>query len=533
MPNDGQRGDAAGGDGGSPDPFRPVIPDHELLRSIGVGAFGEVWLARSLTGAYRAVKIVRRDSLHGEGFEREFRGIQRFEPISRAHPNLVNILHVGENRAAGHFFYVMELADDAAPTAEQVLDPATYEPMTVQSKLQQRGGLPFDECLEIALSLSASLIYLHGQRLIHRDIKPANIIFVGGEAKLADIGLVTNTDTAFTFVGTDGFVPREGPGQPQADIYSLGKVLYEMVTGLDRKFFPQLPEGWAARPEKKSLQKLNDIIQRACEADVRLRYQTAEDLRVDLWRLRSSGSGLLSRVSVSIGKLGLTALVLLLMASAAFVLQRWAASRAQSAPSSGGVIPMSDQEWREGFKALFNGKDLAGWDAPGTNWSCVNGTLARINSGGDITYESEQLPDYFELRFDWKLSPGSDSGVLYRPGRVEYQVLDNKSSPLGRDLRTRAGSLFDLFGSPNDSIKPTGQWNESRILCEPDRVRHYLNGDETVNANFNQPEWEEARTRLQAKYNTDLNARRGYLVLRDEQGPVWYRNIRLKKLEAQ
>src|SRR6478735_53999 len=88
----------------------PCVPDHHLLRRIGRGSYGEVWLARNVVGARRAVKIVYRDGF-GEArpFEREFMGIQRFEPISRSHEGLVDILHIGRSDNKGYFYYVMEL----------------------------------------------------------------------------------------------------------------------------------------------------------------------------------------------------------------------------------------------------------------------------------------------------------------------------------------------------------------------------------------------------------------------------------------
>jgi eukaryotic-like serine/threonine-protein kinase len=95
------------------DPAPPPIPDHELVRRVGAGSYGEVWLARSVTGALRAVKIVYRRSFASDRpYAREFNGILKFEPISRTHPGLVSILHVGQNHAAGCFYYVMEVADD-------------------------------------------------------------------------------------------------------------------------------------------------------------------------------------------------------------------------------------------------------------------------------------------------------------------------------------------------------------------------------------------------------------------------------------
>src|SRR5215510_1602719 len=97
----------------------PPIPNHELIARIGGGSYGEVWLARSITGALRAVKVIWRSHFSSERpYEREFRGIVQFEPISRSHPGVVNVLHVGRDDSAGCFFYVMELADAARPQVE-------------------------------------------------------------------------------------------------------------------------------------------------------------------------------------------------------------------------------------------------------------------------------------------------------------------------------------------------------------------------------------------------------------------------------
>src|SRR5438128_11017897 len=110
---------AAGLSKGATDCSPPAIPDHDLLRVIGRGAYGEVWLARpTRVGTLRAVKVIRRDEFgDARPFQREFEGIRRYEPISRGHANLVNILHVGGT--ADCFYYVMELADAAPnPNAE-------------------------------------------------------------------------------------------------------------------------------------------------------------------------------------------------------------------------------------------------------------------------------------------------------------------------------------------------------------------------------------------------------------------------------
>src|SRR5580658_2904327 len=90
-----------------------AIPDHELLKCIGQGSYGEVWLARNMMGQYRAVKIVYRESFRERRpFERELAGIRKFEPISRSHEGFIDVLHVGINEHEGYFYYVMELGDD-------------------------------------------------------------------------------------------------------------------------------------------------------------------------------------------------------------------------------------------------------------------------------------------------------------------------------------------------------------------------------------------------------------------------------------
>ena len=92
----------------------PAVPDHELVRRIGQGAYGEVWLARNALGTWRAVKIVYRDNFKdARPYEREFAGIRRFEPLSRSNEGFVDILQVGRDDADGWFYYVMELADAA------------------------------------------------------------------------------------------------------------------------------------------------------------------------------------------------------------------------------------------------------------------------------------------------------------------------------------------------------------------------------------------------------------------------------------
>jgi WD40 repeat protein len=276
--------------------FAPEVADHELLRCIGQGSYGEVWLARNILGCYRAVKVVYRSRFEDERpFEREYAGIQKFEPVSRLHPSQVNILHVGRGR--GYFYYVMELADNAGSDSADpgtsstftsaaqrgaLLDPESYVPKTLRSELRRRGSLPVAECRRVALSLATALEHLHSHGLVHRDIKPSNIIFVGGVPKLADIGLVASVDDTFSCVGTAGYLAPEGPGTPAADVFGLGKVLYEICTGRDRMQFPELPTAIMELPDWDALAELNELVLKACALDPRHRYQSASELRAEL-----------------------------------------------------------------------------------------------------------------------------------------------------------------------------------------------------------------------------------------------------------
>jgi serine/threonine protein kinase len=320
----------------------PTVPDYELLRRIGGGAYGEVWLARSkATGALRAAKIVWRARFEDERpYRREFEGIQRFEKISREHPSQLALFHIGRNDAEGYFYYVMELADDLnaksavvgnpkpespggrPPNPKEVRNPKsetsategkgrasdsgpasatgiqdsdTYVPHILRADLSD-GPLPAARVLEVGLALSEALAHLHQHGLIHRDVKPSNVIFVNGRPKLADIGLVTDASDQCSIVGTEGYLPPEGPGTPQADIFALGKVLYEAATGLDRREFPKLPADLRDWPDTRLVVELNEIVLRACSKHAVHRYKSAQEVLEDLGRLGKGRSVMRHRV---------------------------------------------------------------------------------------------------------------------------------------------------------------------------------------------------------------------------------------------
>ncbi len=247
----------------------PDIPDHEIIRCIGYGAYGEVWLARSITGTYRAIKTIWREDFQDEAsFRREFEGVLFYEPIARSHHGLVHILHIGQLQGDfPMYYYVMELADDAH--TGHVIEPERYTPRTLLNDIRRydHSPMPIDQVISVGCQLARALRYLHGEDLAHRDIKPANIIFVHDRAKLADAGLIVH-GAGLGFVGTQGYIPPDGPGTPRADVYALALVLYEMISGKDRMEFPDLPDETPDQDQHQKWLSFNRLICQAASAQI-------------------------------------------------------------------------------------------------------------------------------------------------------------------------------------------------------------------------------------------------------------------------
>ncbi len=270
---------------------RLEIPGYTVLGPIGKGAYGQVWLARHSTGALHAVKVVSCRGLQDtDRFEREFRGIERYLPISSGHPGLVPILLVGRDPDSNSFYYAMELGDDETTRGE--IDPAHYSPRSVAKDLAKRHFLTLDECLDLGLHLTEALQYLHGHHLVHRDIKPSNIIFVRGIPKLTDLGLVARSRedhepggapvSTLQYIGTPGYIAPEGAGTPEADLFGLGVVLYEAATGRNRMDFPAMPSRPIPSADLPRFLALMDVILKACDPDPACRYHSAAELHAAL-----------------------------------------------------------------------------------------------------------------------------------------------------------------------------------------------------------------------------------------------------------
>ncbi|MCK6457955.1 MAG: serine/threonine protein kinase [Phycisphaerae bacterium] len=265
----------------------PIIPEYDLLKRIGSGGFGHVWLAKHrLTGLLHAVKIISRaGGAQGDAAQLELEGIRRVKERIAGHPHLIPIEHVGQTDAS--LYYVMPLADDARGSG--VYTPDGYEPMTLSDELRRRGPLPVDEAIAITRAVLSGLECLHTAGLLHRDVKPANVFRCAGRWQLGDTGLVARHGRLENRAGTPLYAPAEGVVERSGDLYCTGTMLAELVSGRTPRTGVD-PFAVRASAGSRAPKDVASVIARACDPDPARRFQTAAEMSACLspgrpWRV--------------------------------------------------------------------------------------------------------------------------------------------------------------------------------------------------------------------------------------------------------
>ena len=223
------------------------------------------------------------------------------------------------------------------------------------------------------------------------------------------------------------------------------------------------------------------------------------------------------------------------------------AAVAAQARARGGARSQPRETTKPGkFEELLANKDLSRFrgyhDATiGAGWKMDGKTVHFDGSGGGDMITVEEYEN-FELQFDWKVSAGGNSGVLYRVSLgddvsylsgIEYQVLDDAGHTDGKKAWNSAGSVYGLYAPQDKKLRATGIWNSTKIIVDGNSITHYLNGKRIVQAQIGSEDW---NTRLQkskfARWQKFARNSSGHIAFRDDGDEVWYRKIRIKRLAS-
>jgi serine/threonine protein kinase len=373
------------------------LADYDLLRRIGAGSYGDVWLARDAVGKAVAIKIIDRERLAlVSRANREERALGLLRTELPEHPHLIRVHHVGND--GPRLYYVMDLADDASLSAPQAQaggpSPAAAAPGSnsragaaphanleayrakTLTDLTTAGPMLVGDAIAVVRQLLDAVRCLHEHGIVHRDIKPSNILLVGGVWKLADIGLMAEEATAMTTLGTPDFMPPTGKIDRTTDLYALGKLLYCLTTGNPARAFPSIPQTLLTRDGRRRIAAVNDVITRACHIRPEHRFLSAQAMDDALAQcLRNDGRSA-AWLKFLIPALGIGLLVVVLVAWRALVPR--AGSHEPSGPawvdrSVVGPSPRSRHalafDSSRGVTVLFGG-DNAGetWEWDGQAW---------------------------------------------------------------------------------------------------------------------------------------------------------------------
>ena len=257
---------------------------YEIIRSIGEGGMANVYLAQdTILDRKVAVKILRGDLAEDEKFVRRFQR-EAISASSLNDPNIVEVYDVGEDD--GKYFIVMEYVQG----------------FTLKQLIKKRGSLTLPEVVDIMLQLTSAVAHAHESYIIHRDIKPQNVIILeDGRVKIMDFGIAVALNAGeFTqtnsVMGTVYYIPPEqangGAATIKSDIYSLGILMYELVTGhvpfkgdnpvevAIKHMNEPIPSICEYDPEMP--QSIENIILRASAKNPRNRYESAWEMHEDL-----------------------------------------------------------------------------------------------------------------------------------------------------------------------------------------------------------------------------------------------------------
>lgn len=212
---------------------------------------------------------------------------------------------------------------------------------------------------------------------------------------------------------------------------------------------------------------------------------------------------------------------------------------------------LTAEEEGNGWKLLFNGRNLDGWrtfkNKPADSWT-VDSASGTIHCLGSKTDKSDKRADLitndefenFELSVDWKLAPQGNSGILYMVNEdheasyksgPEYQLIDDNNFPEKLEDWQKTGANYAMGGPLVAAAKPIGEWNTTRIIVNGNHVEHWLNGQKTAEYELGSPEWKKLKETGKWKDAPGYAAKKkGHICFQDHGSEIWFKNVKIKTM---
>jgi serine/threonine protein kinase len=410
-------------------PTDPRIPGFTLLRLLSDRESSRLFLARGDTGELCAIKLQRpsdpanlRDLVNRDA---------KLQHVTRT----AGLLQVSAHGVTGDgwAWHSLPLADNLPGlpplTTDWGLRQYTAFSLGAWRANSEQNPAPARQIAQWGARLATALAALHNAGLVHRDVKPGNVLFSKGEPCLGDYGLAGEAGQEADYRGTEGFRPVEGTNDAGADLFGLGRTLYEVWTGCNRLEFPSLPREVLDAPDWDAAGRyLNEVLVRACNQDPAERFHSAEEFSKALDSIISGGRPMSRR--------------------------RWLVTSLGCVVGGAGLFLFLERErpparvvWRRVRKKGFN---VESWTGNSTTADWGRGQMYSFSVGSrGRTFEALDLERFTLTDRSLSEGPSQEVSAIFHPKRRELWAIDGGGGEVFA-LNPTSLRLRSLGGGPED-----------------------------------------------------------------------------------